>query len=130
GVGGVVLATVNVFVKPIAGTLSSITWLGRGTYASVKNAMTTGSADRISTAIKTLGFEPITPIADKEEEQENNNNIINDNADDEDNEASHIAKVASALSGLKPKVCQQILNDFEQVKKNRKRISAGLLSFP
>ncbi|CAF3767725.1 unnamed protein product [Adineta steineri] len=130
GVGGVVLATVNVFVKPIAGTLSSITWLGRGTYASVKNAMTTGSADRVSTAIKTLGFEPITPVADKEEEQENNNNIINDNVDDEDNEGSHIAKVSSALSGLKPKVCQQILNDFEQVKKNRKRISAGLLSLP
>ncbi len=113
GVGGALLGTVNVLVKPVAGTLSSITWLGRGTYASVHKVVTNHETDGISNLTKTLEFPLVSLTNDEKQQQEND--------DDDDNEISHAAKMASAVSGYYPKICQQILTEFEKTKMNQEQ---------
>jgi len=39
GAAGSLIATVNILMKPGLGTLSSLTWLGRGIHASVRNVL-------------------------------------------------------------------------------------------
>jgi hypothetical protein len=114
GVGGALLGTVNALVKPVAGTLSSITWLGRGTYASVHKAVTIHTTDGISNSTKTLEF-PLGSSTNDEKQQPGNDD------DDNDNEISHAAKMASAVSGYYPKICQQILTEFEKIKMNQEQ---------
>ena len=56
GVGGAALGAVNALVKPIAGTLSSMTGLERGTYASIHKATADKEEEKMSVASNTRGL--------------------------------------------------------------------------
>jgi 23S rRNA A1618 N6-methylase RlmF len=90
-------------MKPAVGTLSSFTWLTRGTYASVKKTIETyrNEGRHISTNL----FDTGSSTKSDEQLQE-----------DDDKEISLAAKMAAARSGFHPKVCQRILDEFEKIK--------------
>ncbi|CAF1234226.1 unnamed protein product [Rotaria sp. Silwood1] len=108
GAAGSLIATVNIAVKPAVGTLSSITWLSRGTYASVRKAVETyrNEGRRISSKL----FDPTSPIKYDGQYQEN-----------EDEEILAAVKIAAARSGFHPEVCQHILHEFEKIKLEREQ---------
>ncbi|CAF2683629.1 unnamed protein product [Rotaria sp. Silwood2] len=108
GAAGSLIATVNIAIKPAVGTLSSVTWISRGTYASVRKAVETyrNEGRRISTKL----FDTASPIKCDEEFQEN-----------EDEEISAAVKMAAARSDFHPKVCQLILQEFEKIKQEREQ---------
>lgn len=103
GAAGSLIATVNIAVKPAVATLSSITWLSRGTYASVKKAVETykNEGRRISTKL----FDTASLVDRDGQYQES-----------EDDKVPDAAKKAAARSGFHPKVCQHILYEFEKIK--------------
>jgi hypothetical protein len=100
-------------VKPAVGTLSSITWLSRGTYASVRKTIETykNEGRRISPAL----FDTTSSSKCKNGQLE----------EDEDKEISPAAKIAAAKSGFHPKVCQHILNEFEKIKLEHEQKMTG-----
>jgi hypothetical protein len=105
---GSLIATVNIAMKPTVGTLSSVTWLGRGTYASVAKAVETyrNEGRRIST--KLFDTASLTTC--------NGESSV-----DDDEEISSATKNAAAVSGFHPKICQHILQEFEKIKIEREQ---------
>ncbi|CAF1105142.1 unnamed protein product [Rotaria sordida] len=103
GAAGSLIATVNMAMKPTVGTLSSITWLSRGTYASVRKTVETygNEGRRISTKL----FDTTSSMTYNGQFQE-----------DEDEEISTAVKMASTRSGFPPRVCQHIIREFEKIK--------------
>ncbi|CAF0759870.1 unnamed protein product [Adineta ricciae] len=104
---GSLIATVNVALKPTVGTLSSITWLSRGTYASVRKTIET---------YRNEGRQISSKLFDAS--STNGEQTMHDDAG-----ASYSAtvKTASARSGFHPKVCQHILDEFERVKREQEQ---------
>jgi hypothetical protein len=100
-------------MKPTVGTLSSLTWLSRGTYASVRKTIETyrNEGRRISPKL----FDTVSSPTYNEQLQE----------DDDDKEVSSAAKTAATRSGFHPKVCQHILDEFEKIKLEREQITAS-----
>ncbi|CAM4793077.1 unnamed protein product [Rotaria magnacalcarata] len=113
GAAGSLLATVHIAIKPAVGTLSSITWLSRGTYASVKKAIETyrNEGRHISTEL----FDTASLISDDGQYQEKENEEI-----------SAAVNMAAVRSGFHPKVCQHILHEFEKIKKERQQKRCSL----
>lgn len=99
-------------VKPSVGTLSSITWLGRGTYASVAKAVKTyqNEGRRISPNL----FDS-TPTASSEHPTET----------DDHKSMTPIVKKAASVSGFHPNVCFHIISEFEKImaEHEQKRVS-------
>jgi len=112
GAAGALSATVNVGMKPTVGMLSSVTWLSRGTYASMKKAALTFQLDETHSSHMTLGFassSSSSPTSDYEEQED-------------ESEICETAKIAARVSGFRPKVCQQILEEFDKIQMERKQI--------
>jgi ABC-type uncharacterized transport system substrate-binding protein len=103
------VAAVNLAVKPTVGTLSSLTWLSRGTYASVKKTFVTYQSE--GRHISTKLFDTASSTTFTGELQQND--------DDDDEEVSSAAKIAAARSNFHPLVCQLILDEFEKIKDER-----------
>ncbi|CAF1213213.1 unnamed protein product [Rotaria sordida] len=103
GAAGSLIATINMGMKPAVGTLSSLTWLSRGTYASVRKTVETyrNEGRRFSTKL----FDTASSAQDNEQLQV-----------DDDEGISSAAKTAAIRSGFHPKVCQHILDGFEKIK--------------
>ena len=100
-------------MKPSVGTLSSVTWVGRGTYASVKKTLE--SYRKEGRRIATNLFDP-TVMSSRES--------LNNDGDDET--FSVPAKQASALSGFHPKVCQHIIDEFMKIEaEHAERLLSG-----
>lgn len=102
------MAAVNLAVKPTVGTLSSLTWLSRGTYASVKKTIVTYQSE--GRHISTKLFDTASSTTFTGELQQN---------DDDDEDVSSAAKIAAARSNFHPRVCQLILDEFEKIKDER-----------
>ncbi|CAF0850394.1 unnamed protein product [Adineta steineri] len=111
GAGGALLGSVNVLVKPAAATFSSITWLGRGTFASAKKALKNRDGDKKATSIKVLDS-PSTTEDKQHQENDKHESDVNDN----DNDISQAAKKAANISDFHPTVCQHILDEFDKIK--------------
>jgi hypothetical protein len=107
-VAGSLIASVNIAVKPTVGTLSSITWLSRGTYASVRNTLETYKNEGRHISSKLFDTASLVKCSEQLEE-------------DDDGEISLAAKTAATKSGFHPKVCQHILQEFEKIKKEREQ---------
>jgi hypothetical protein len=90
-------------MKPTVGTHSSITWLSRGTYASVRKVVETyrNEGRRISSKL----FDTTSSTEGNEQCPE-----------DDDEEISMAVKTAATRSGFHPKICQHILHQFEKIK--------------
>jgi hypothetical protein len=105
GAAGSIIATVNICMKPTVGTLASVTWLGRGTYASVRDVVRNYKQEgrRMSPTL----FDVASSLSTASNSQ---------TQDDEDTEISSAAKTAANISGFHPKVCQHIIHEFEKIK--------------
>jgi hypothetical protein len=110
GAAGSIIATVNICMKPTVGTLASVTWLGRGTYASVRDVVRNYKQEgrRMSPTL----FDVASSLSTASNSQ---------TQDDEDTEISSAAKTAANISGFHPKVCQNIIDEFEKIKAEHER---------
>jgi hypothetical protein len=107
-VAGSLVAVVNLPVKPTVGTLASVTWLSRGTYASVRKKV--GTHRNKERCISTRLFDTVSSTTFNGELQQDN-----------DEEVSPAAKIAAAKSNFHPRICQRILNEFEKIKNKREQ---------
>ena len=95
GVAGAFLGLANGILKPVVGTLSSLTWFCRGVYANVSNESLVDKGTE-ACAVNTLGLDASSsPVANDEE----------------------VAKSASNISGFSVEVCRQIISEFDEIKK-------------
>jgi hypothetical protein len=112
GAAGAAVAIPNIVIKPVVGTLASLTWLGRGIYAEAKqltNNKNSNSDDRLSVLSpaghrRASSFSTIT-IEDTSPEGR-----------------------ASFESGLKIDVCKQILTEFERIKNEHSSKSSSSIN--
>ncbi|CAF1173774.1 unnamed protein product [Rotaria sordida] len=105
GVAGLLIGVVNSLFKPVVGTLSSLTWFCRGIYANINNERLVDKGLETYT-VNTLGLGSLpSTITQEELKQHYNNNM------------KQTVKTASIVSGFSPDVCQQIINDFDNIKK-------------
>jgi hypothetical protein len=101
GVAGTLVGLANGILKPVVGTLSSLTWFCRGIYANVNNK---ALADKGLEAcpINTLGLDSSSSTTINRAQKQDSNNI---------NQA------ASRVSGFSPEICQHIISEFDNIKK-------------
>jgi sterol 3beta-glucosyltransferase len=100
GAAGAAVAIPNIVIKPVVGTLASITWLGRGLYAEAKlskHHKDSNSNHRLSV---------LTPNGHRR--SSSGSTIMN--------EDTSPAGQASFESGLHIDICKQILTEFERIK--------------
>jgi hypothetical protein len=105
GAAGSLIASVNICMKPTVGTLASVTWLSRGTYASVRNVIENYKREgrRVSPQL----FDATSSLSTTSNAE---------TQDEDDKEISLAAKFAANISGFHPKVCQHIIHEFEKIK--------------
>ncbi len=113
---GTLVALANGLLKPLVGTLSSVTWLCRGFYASVNNPMLGDKDDEVS-AVNTLGLDTSPSSSDmtldnEQQQQQNDDNI------------SQAVSEASVRTGLKSELCKHILYEFDKIKRQRVNIQS------
>jgi hypothetical protein len=111
---GSFVAALNLGLKPSVGILSSVTWLSRGTYASVRKTVETyqNEGRRFSRKL----FDTASSTTFNGELQQN----------DDDEEVSSAAKIAAARSNFHPRVCQLILDEFEKIKNEPEQKMASM----
>ncbi|CAF1571096.1 unnamed protein product [Adineta steineri] len=100
GAAGAAVAIPNIVIKPVVGTLASLTWLGRGIYAEAKqfsSTKDTNPKERVSI---------LTPAGHRR--SSSGSQLMNSGASPEGR--------ASLESGLRTDVCKQILTEFERIK--------------
>ena len=113
GVAGTLIALANGLLKPLVGTLSSVTWLCRGLYASVNNPMLNDKDDEANT-VNTLGLSSSSSSS---------SDMILDNEQQQYNDSiSEVAIEAAMATGFKPEQCKRILFEFNKIKKQRSDI--------
>ncbi|CAF1110989.1 unnamed protein product [Didymodactylos carnosus] len=100
---GVVVGLVNAGYKPAVGTLSSLTWIGRGIYMSSKEAIKGKKAELVSLS---------TVSRSQNSSREDLSSI--DKLDDS------LEGLAAVRSGYTKEVCRTILQKFEQIKLRKK----------
>ncbi len=100
GATGAAVAIPNIIIKPIAGTLASLTWLSRGVYAEAKNLTKT----KDSNSKKRLSVLSI----DGHRRSSSASSASSDDASPEGR--------ASYESGLNTDICREILANFEKIK--------------
>ena len=98
-VAGTLIAVANSFLKPFASTLASVTWLGRGIYATFNSFLLSNHGDEACLA-NTIGLDLAGLEKTDEKEQ--------------------VIQRASKVTGYQPAVCQQILSQFDEVKRRWK----------
>ena len=107
-VTGSLVGLVNGILKPVVGTLSAFTWFCRGIYANVKNEELADKGTEACT-VNTVGLDASsTPDVTSEQQKKNFLNDINE-----------AAKAASTVSGFSPEVCQRIISEFDDIKKQK-----------
>jgi len=102
GAAGSLMGTVNVGLKPVIGTMSSLTWLGRGSYVSLRNVIENYKKE--GRYISSNLIEVTSTNNDAQTQNENMKHI------------SSAAKNASKISGYHPEVCQHIIDEFQRIK--------------
>ncbi|CAF3700402.1 unnamed protein product [Adineta steineri] len=107
GAAGSLIATANIAVKPTVGTLSSVTYLSRGAYASVRKTIET---------YRNEGRHISSKLFDTSSSNEGDESLQKNN---DDEEISTIIKTAATRSGFHPKVCQHIIQEFEKIKQEQ-----------
>ncbi len=115
------MATANAVVKPTVGSLASVTWLGRGMYANMtkkkqKNGIKKQNIINNNIAEQSSFSSSSSPPDTHQQEQQQPDD------DDDDNVPSNI-KFAAVISGYPTEVCQEILDEFEKVKKHQEQIA-------
>ncbi|CAF1230042.1 unnamed protein product [Rotaria sordida] len=105
GVAGLLISVVNSLFKPVVGTLSSLTWFCRGFYANINNERLVGRELKTHT-VNTLGLGSLPSTITQEELKQHYNNDM-----------KKTVKTASIVSDFSPDMCQQIINDFDNIKK-------------
>lgn len=103
GIAGTIIAISNTIVKPLAGTLSSITWFCRGLYATINQWI----------------------LSDGEDEETLIENTLNIESTMLDTNANASIRNASEVSGFSIETCEQILIQFDQIKQRRGPIDAS-----
>ncbi|UJR14428.1 hypothetical protein I4U23_001425 [Adineta vaga] len=103
GIAGTFIGIANVIIKPVGGTLSSLTWFCRGIYANINNHALEDKGLEASPT-NTLGLKSSPSIGNNRERFQHSNDI------------NQIAKAASKVTGFSPEVCQQIISDFDNIK--------------
>jgi hypothetical protein len=91
-------------LKPVVGTLASLTWFCRGIYANVSNAILVDKGTEACT-VNTLGLDASSSTIINEEQKQH----YHDNID-------QAAKAASTVSGFSPEICRQIISEFDNIK--------------
>jgi hypothetical protein len=105
-IAGTVIGVANGIVKPLAGTMASLTWFCRGIYANIKNhALADKGLEALP--INTLGLESSLSTSDRRERFPLNTDI------------NKAVKSASKITGFSPEVCRQIISDFDSIKEQR-----------
>jgi hypothetical protein len=97
-VAGTLIAVANSLIKPLVSTLASVTWLGRGIYAGINALLLSNRCDEACIA-NTLGLDLTRLKKPADNEQ--------------------VIDTASHVTGYAPAVCQQILSQFDGVKRRR-----------
>ncbi|CAF1068626.1 unnamed protein product [Rotaria sordida] len=103
-VAGLLIGVANGLLKPVVGTLSSLTWFCRGISANIKNQTLVGKGLEAST-VNTLGLDSLSSTINHGEQKQHYNNDI-----------KQAIKIASITSGFSPDVCQQIITEFDSIK--------------
>jgi hypothetical protein len=126
GAAGAAVAIPNIVIKPVAGTLASLTWLGRGIYAEAKHLVherNSNPDNRLSvltpaghrrTSSGSIIMSDDTSLAGR---ASSSSMIISDDTSP--------AGRASLESGLKIDICRRILTDFERIKNEHNAKSAS-----
>jgi hypothetical protein len=103
GAAGAAVAIPNMIVKPIAGTLASVTWLSRGVYAEAKN-LTKRKDSNGNNRYSVLHL--------------NGHRRSSSGSSTGSNDMSPVAQ-ASYESGLTIEICTKIIAEFEKIQKER-----------
>jgi hypothetical protein len=103
GAAGAAVAIPNIIVKPIAGTLASVTWLSRGVYAEARNLKKTKDSNP-NNRLSALNI--------------NGHRRSSSGSSTGSNDMSPAAR-ASYESGLTIEICTSIITEFEKIKKER-----------
>lgn len=126
GATGVLVGTANGFIKPTAGSLASVTWLGRGAYASIKKKRRRKHSykhEEQHVVLNKLSNRPSFPSYDDHHSDDYEDMEY---CDDQNERTPNAIKFASVVSGYPPEVCQHILDEFEKVKEHRQSIASSL----
>ena len=103
GLAGTLIGIANVVIKPVAGTLSSLTWFCRGIYANVNNrALVDKGLEALP--MHTLGLKSSFPTTNNREQFQHSKDI------------NQAVKFASKATGFSSDVCRQIISDFDSMK--------------
>ena len=105
GAAGSLIGVVNMGIKPGFSTLSSLTWLTRGVYASIANVVDNYRKEGRRLAPELFNVTSSLSTVNNEEAKNANNK-----------ESSLAANIAANSSGIHPKVCQGIIDEFEKIK--------------
>ncbi len=112
GVAGAAVSIPNIVIKPVVGTLASITWLGRGIYAEAK---------QLTHHKKSDSNEQLSVLSPAGHRRTSSGPLImNEDVSPEDR--------ASLESGLKIDICEQILTKFERIKNEHSSRSSLLIN--
>lgn len=103
GAAGAAVAIPNIVIKPVVGTLASLTWLGRGIYAEMRHTCT----HRNSKPDRSLSV--LTPSGHRR--SSSGSSVSTPDSSPEER--------ASLESGLRTEICQEILTEFERIKNER-----------
>lgn len=126
GACGALVATANGVVKPTVGSLASVTWLGRGMYASVTKKKKNNAVQKqqiINKLCVQSSFSLTSSTSNADDQDLGGEEEEEDEVEDDDDIPRNI-KFAAVVSGYSAEVCQQILDEFEKVKRRQEQISA------
>ncbi len=105
------IATAHCAIEPTFGIIPATTWLGRATIDTVKEIVLSCDEDKIDSISTTSHIQlPLSVTNDKQHHHHHHHHDLYD-------EASSTVKIASAVSGFPPTVCQDILIQFDKIKK-------------
>ncbi|CAF1365553.1 unnamed protein product [Adineta ricciae] len=103
GIAGTLIGIANVVIKPVAGTLASLTWFCRGIYANANNrALVDKGLEALP--MHTLGLKSSSPTTNNRAQFQHSKDI------------DQAVKFASKATGFSPDVCRQIISDFDSTK--------------
>ncbi len=111
------IATAHAAMDPVVGVHPTTTWLGRATIQTVEEVVLSPNKDRIPSISNTSHTQMSHSITNDKQHHHHHD------------ELSSAVKIASAVSGYPPKVCQDILTQFNEIKKkNEENLSSSTTS--
>lgn len=113
---GSLIGILNLGVKPAVGTMASLTWFCRGIYINIRKKVQ-NYKNKKRRILRKLFDTPSTITS--------NGQLQNG---DDNEEVSSAARIAAIRSGLHPKECQRILQEFEKMTKPKRSLMTRLKS--